>query len=1465
VRHCSSLRWQPLSEPPKQQLCPYVVALFVATPQPLCYISMPSESYGGPRPSIPKLNGQILFKTAAVRKGEEDLCFPNVYGSDGDAQTHTYCSNPSFPKKPYKPSSANGRPRTSPAVSSSQVFGNAVDMWGMDPHRPTDSMMSSSARKTESPRKRMGMRKKPPHALPHLPNDGSSNNSRPQSAPAKSKKQKGTKTMEDIDEILNTAREAKTKPTGSDDHFEYNVWKVLAVVDFRRTVPPRPLFEVKDNAAQREAFQAERAEVVMYCLKFGTALSDCLDCFSRMCKDKYQKPDPSLSVDEQIRIEQDQIQKAQVAKIKVAQVKAWQSRLKGDKCVNQAQAFLTGKDIKGAWAATERAAKGFNGYAKSKHFQGMQNSAGYTLDEKSDDSYRFKCAVALMKHLFPQFVRLSTTDADQARTDGNFLTGYENASAIIKAFSFMAKFSVDFTDLALITKAKLEPVVEPVQDLLPIAIEMRDWTRAALDATRECARMALDSAYFAADIAEQSRVAAAKLSAKDAARIAAEATYQADLYVATASAKTFALVVYRDASGFTAAADAEAFKFRCFDNAKIFTAVANVNVTMQLLFRVYRAETAAAEARVAMIRTFWIATTAVRVAQARVDFMQCVRVANSFAKAANLRLAVVVCDRVAKARVAREEENYKEGLDKLEILEAEATMTRFSEMQNIHNNMLPKDGHKKIVSYFSECQEEQPNSALMSQIPQRMVVNLCLANGRFIHSAKSLRQWLRHALLADLLASRVCYWSVKETELRLVALDSQMSVMYTIKEARMRVFVAQAKCQSIISAKCAEEEVARANANAAKNFCHTVERARENRRNLQYKAGLDELYSLDPPLIQGKFKEMQQKLDEFPVPLAIQYSDDDLKFNLGDDFYLEEVQTLREWLETAQKAEKDACLVAFQAYAGAWRETARSVAIIARIQADGAAAAALIAQGVAQVAYDKALREFKAAQQYQKIFRAQQGRRAFKRRKAAVAAENATKIARWAEAWADFHDLITDARIGSIFCQDYARARIASACIKRCALTCKGAEISAKRSQRFALRMQLKAESEFDACQCIQRIVRGVYSRVYVREAVKAKACAVAAAEQACGVVMVLKMQAVARAARVTAKARQPHASNKAIKMARRAAAGSMMAAILAKMSVVEVKARMRSQLGTKESWIAASAAMAAASTARCCSEMASLATENSTARAEQETGEREALEEESKNADDEMKQQREEEEAEEEASVAQKDKSREPFEATAGALKAEYDELKAEQDQLFANKKKSKAKKLEKRVKPAKDAYDEAHGVLTGMENEHAEEREERVAGMLEERTEREDHAKAVQADRNRQLNDLSQTAQSRLAAEFPEEQKEEVLPGVEEVRLEKELEQRINSEKDRLATIRADLDKMRVSFVMKQMQDEYKVKIDKIWEGDAPRRGYASIKLSMAAMSMQKVIRAHQDRKLVMLKIAQKKQEEMEGWMDE
>lgn len=200
---------------------------------------MPSNlTYGGPRATIPKLQGQFLFKTAAVRKGEEDLCFPNVYGSDGEV-TPAYCQDPSFAKRPTKPASANGRPRTSPAVSSSQVFGNPDAF----PSRPTD-MMSSSVRKTESPRKKLGMRKKPPHALPQLEKDGSSsnNNRRPQSAPTK-KKGQGTKTVEEIDQILNTASQSKSQSHASDDHFEYNVWKVLAVVDFRRTVPPRPLFK----------------------------------------------------------------------------------------------------------------------------------------------------------------------------------------------------------------------------------------------------------------------------------------------------------------------------------------------------------------------------------------------------------------------------------------------------------------------------------------------------------------------------------------------------------------------------------------------------------------------------------------------------------------------------------------------------------------------------------------------------------------------------------------------------------------------------------------------------------------------------------------------------------------------------------------------------------------------------------------------------------------------------------------------------------------------------------------------------------------------------------------------------------------------------------------------------------------------------------------------------------------------
>ena len=173
----------------------------------------------------------------------------------------------------------------------------------------------------------------------------------------------------------------------------------------------------------------------------------------------------------------------------------------------------------------------------------------------------------------------------------------------------------------------------------------------------------------------------------------------------------------------------------------------------------------------------------------------------------HLQLAVVVCNRVADARVAREEENYRYGLDQLQILDCADTMSRFREMQNNHNNMLPKDGRKKIVSYFSQCQEEQPKSQLMHQIPQRMVINLCLANNRFIASATRLRTWLKHALLADLLASRVCYWSVKETELRLCALDSQMSVMYCIREARMRVFAAQARVDAITCADYATHAV----------------------------------------------------------------------------------------------------------------------------------------------------------------------------------------------------------------------------------------------------------------------------------------------------------------------------------------------------------------------------------------------------------------------------------------------------------------------------------------------------------------------------------------------------------------------------------------------------------------------------------------------------------------------------------
>ena len=263
------------------------------------------------------------------------------------------------------------------------------------------------------------------------------------------------------------------------------------------------------------------------------------------------------------------------------------------------------------------------------------------------------------------------------------------------------------------------------------------------------------------------------------------------------------------------------------------------------------------------------------------------------------------------------------------------------------------------------------------------------------------------------------------------------------------------------------------------------------------------------------------------------------------------MQSLKVWLETAQKMEMNASIVAYRAVQGAWRTTAVAVSTIAHIQAVAAAAAAHVASGVAKVAYDKAMREYAAATEFQKIVRGIQGVKAFKRKRAAVASQKAAAIASFAGTTAAFNDLVTDARIGSLFCQKFARDMIASACIKRCALVCYGAQISAKRSQRFASRMQKKAEAEFSACQLIQKHLRGVADRAFVRNGVKAKMRAVAMAEHAAAVAMVCKMQALQRGARMAATIRLPYSALNARKMARRAAGASAVAATFSRHNVV--------------------------------------------------------------------------------------------------------------------------------------------------------------------------------------------------------------------------------------------------------------------------------------------------------------------------
>jgi len=215
-----------------------------------------------------------------------------------------------------------------------------------------------------------------------------------------------------------------------------------------------------------------------------------------------------------------------------------------------------------------------------------------------------------------------------------------------------------------------------------------------------------------------------------------------------------------------------------------------------------------------------------------------------------------------------------------------------------------------------------------------------------------------------------------------------------------------------------------------------------------------------------------------------------------------------------------------------------------------------------------------------------------------------------------------------------------------------------------------------------------------------------------------------------------------------------------------------------------------------------------------------------------------------------------------------EYDEVKEEQDQLMAQKKRSKAKKLDKKLIPLKTALDQARGRLTGLEGAHENERVDRVEQMMEERKQREKDARKEELERQKQLDELSQAQQSRLTGQCPEQHKQEVLPALEQARCARELTERVKVEIDRLRLIRSDLDKKRVGHVIKLMKQEHEAQQEKIWAGQVARyvtqgkairsnsnkmtlmvfmfffpcrRGYTSIKLSLAAMAMQKIIRAH------------------------
>merc|ERR1712028_147425 len=149
--------------------------------------------------------------------------------------------------------------------------------------------------------------------------------------------------------------------------------------------------------------------------------------------------------------------------------------------------------------------------------------------------------------------------------------------------------------------------------------------------------------------------------------------------------------------------------------------------------------------------------------------------------------------------------------------------------------------------------------------------------------------------------------------------------------------------------------------------------------------------------------------------------------------------------------------------------------------------------------------------------------------------------------------------------------------------------------------------------------------------------------------------------------------------------------------------------------------------------------------------------------------------------------------------------------------------------MKPVQSLLDEAQGKLSGLEEEHEAERVDRVEAMMEERTDREAEAKKIQDERDKQLYELAKMQKSRDSGENPDDYKEEVLPSLEVVRLDKELAQEILSERDRIATIRGDLSKAQITAVTKKMKVEYENKIERIWAGKIARRGYASIKLAM------------------------------------